>query len=948
MKRPAAWCRGRELTERTAPSSGAREEARARRWVEELGEEAFAARMAATGLTSDELPRLLADAGDDATDIAPDWWTLVTATLEPDGRRAVPDADDEQDADVMRGALRLAVPFARRVHHALRAHREGADGAALTLAQALAGEIIELAVPTIATELVLAEAVERWDEDDATRRAAEALRALNEPQQARALLEEHPGLARLIADRTRLAIEAGLELLERVAVDRPCVRDELFGGEDPGRLVAVSASGDAHDGGRRVARLQFASGMSAMLKPRPMAAEAAYEGLLEALNDAGFKPALRPPRTLRTGPHHGWQEIAQPGSCETEAEVDAYFRRFGGQLAVLHALRATDMHQENVLACGEHPAVIDLETLLHPRLGSHRASAADPLIAETGLDCVLRVGLLPRSDAALGVEMSGLGRDPDAVHLGERFVWEGVGAAARLVQEELRLEAGENAPRLSGVPVAPARHVEALAAGFRDAYELLVTHRERWLEAGGPLAAFAGIPLRFILRPTKVYVDLLRRQAHDRDGLVDGLAREEALNVLWRGASRRPELAAAAPAEHDDLWVGDVPRFAGRSGSADGAHHRHGSLPGLLGPHPAPGPEVVRRLDACDLERQLAFVRSSVLAGAAAPSAATARGVPEALGAPDHLTAARAAGQRLAVLALHDGTEAGWLSAVVRPPVAGRVLRPVDRSLRHGQLGIALLLARLHAVDADSDGRHGELARAAIRRLGPEPCPAEGGAAARVLHLAALAELGAIEPAVLRAAASDLVAAIGTTSGPMVAATAPALAIAAGVCGPDPQLVAAARAAAADAGAVHSGLVALVAHTAAACVAAGTRDEGVTRAALSAALEASHAGDDDGPTTRRLDLPVARAEAGRALGRFPGNGEEALRVSERAAAFVGGAESPVLEDGLAGIGLARLALAGDGASARVVTHAIVLRADADADAADVRGRSQVIRDRFPQ
>ena len=625
----APWLRALGLAERAAaPAAGDPDEERARRWAEALGgEPALARRLAAAGLRREELASLLAPyAGGDARDVpVPEWWSEAVSALEPDGRRAMPDGDDEHDADLARGAVRLVAPFARRAHHALRGHAEGSDGAARALAQGLAEELVELVIPTLATELVIARAVDGWGADESRRRAAAALRALGCPDRARELFEELPGLARLVATRTRLAVRAGDELLDRVAADRPRVRDELFGGEGPGALVEVVAAGDSHDAGRRVARLRFESGAGAVLKPRSMASEAAYQGLLVALGEAGLKPALRPLVTLCTGPGHGWQELAEPASCDTDADVDAYFRRLGAQLAVLHALRATDMHQENVLACGAHPAIVDLETVLHPRLGGGRARIVDPLIAETGLDCVLRVGLLPRADAAFGIDMSGLGRDPDVVHVGERLAWAGTGADARLVVERLHLVAGANAPRLRGAPVPAGLHVEALAAGFADAYGLLVAHRERWLAPGGPLAAFAGVPLRLVLRPTKVYADMLRRQAQDRDGLVDGLSREEALNVLWRGAARRGELARAAAGEHDDLWVGDVPRIGGRAGSADGSHHRHGLLRGLLDPHAAPGPEVVRRLDPRDLERQLGFLRASVLASRGRDAAATRR-----------------------------------------------------------------------------------------------------------------------------------------------------------------------------------------------------------------------------------------------------------------------------------------------------------------------------------
>lgn len=926
----APWLPARGLSERAAaPRPGARDEVRARRWAESLGgDAALAARLACTGLTPRELPAVLAHDGERAADDRPPgWWNLVTATLGQDDRGAVPDASDEEDADVPRGAVRLVAPFARRAHAALRAHPEGGDGAARAIAEALATELAELAVPTLATELVLARAVEGWDAADATRRAADMLRALGRPERALALFAEVPGLARLIAERTRLAEEAGIELLNRVAADRPRVRDELLGGEDPGPLVAVSASGDSHDGGRRVSRLTFASGAGAVLKPRPMAADAAFQRLLGALGDAGFEPAFRPLRTVCTGPNHGWQELARPAACATESEVDAYFRRLGGQLAALHALRATDMHQENVLACGEHPVLVDLETVLHPRLGGARARTVDPLIAETGLDCVLRVGLLPRADAAFGVDMSGLGRDPDVVHVGERFAWAGAGADARLVRREQRLEAGENAPRLHDTPVAPAHHVDALEAGFAAAYELLVEHRDRWLAAGGPLAAFAGVPVRFVLRPTKVYADLLRRQAHAREGLVDGLAREEALNVLWRGAARRSELAAAAPAEHDDLWLGDVPKVGGHAGSADASHHLHGRLPGLLDSNPAPGPEIVRRLDTRDLERQLGFVRASVLAGAADGCVAPAHGAPGELGAADHATAAGAAGRRLAVLALHEGPEAGWLAPVTRPPAGGRVLRPVDMSLRHGQTGIALLLARLHAVAGDA--RAGELARAALRRLEHERPPGGREPAVRLLTLSALADMNALAPAALLAAATELAESVHSGAPPSGLAIAPGLAVAVAVLGPDARLAAAARAAA-DAAATHGAIIALVAHTAAARAAAGSAEEAGARAALGAALTRTNPAEGDGPTTRHLDGLVGRADAQRVLGGSRCTGAPALSAAQRQPTFWGGVESPILEDGLAGIGLARLALIGDEPAARAVTAAIILRAESAA------------------
>ncbi|NEE32664.1 DUF4135 domain-containing protein, partial [Streptomyces sp. SID7982] len=70
-----------------------------------------------------------------------------------------------------------------------------------------------------------------------------------------------------------------------------------------------------------------------------------------------------------------------------------FYRRQGALLALLHALDGTDLHHENLIACGPHPVLVDVETLFHPPLGPARS--ADPA-ARALHDSVHRVGLLPQ------------------------------------------------------------------------------------------------------------------------------------------------------------------------------------------------------------------------------------------------------------------------------------------------------------------------------------------------------------------------------------------------------------------------------------------------------------------------------------------------------------------------------------------------------------------------
>ena len=75
---------------------------------------------------------------------------------------------------------------------------------------------------------------------------------------------------------------------------------------------------------------------------------------------------------------------------------------------------ATDFHFENLIAAAEHPVLVDLEALFHPRLDERvEAKNADDAAFQALEYSVLRVGLLPQriwtGPDSEGVDISGLG-----------------------------------------------------------------------------------------------------------------------------------------------------------------------------------------------------------------------------------------------------------------------------------------------------------------------------------------------------------------------------------------------------------------------------------------------------------------------------------------------------------------------------------------------------------
>src|SRR5207247_4036470 len=131
-------------------------------------------------------------------------------------------------------------------------------------------------------------------------------------------------------------------------------------------------------------------------KPRSMAVDFHFGQLLSWLKDRGSHPPFLTLKILDRKTH-GWSEFIPAGRCTSVEQVSRFYERQGGYLALLYALEATDFHFENLIASGEHPVLVDLEALFHPRTGG--SDPGEPILeleSHALEHSVLRVGLLPQ------------------------------------------------------------------------------------------------------------------------------------------------------------------------------------------------------------------------------------------------------------------------------------------------------------------------------------------------------------------------------------------------------------------------------------------------------------------------------------------------------------------------------------------------------------------------
>ena len=536
------------------------------------------------------------------------------------------------------------------------------------------------------------------------------------------VLARYPVFARSLVLRLEQWQESAFEVLQHLAEDAPELRRRFHGGRELGLLESADGGlSDPHHGGRTVFVLRFSGGRRIVYKPRPLAAEAAFQELLAWLNARGCDPAFRVLEVLDAG-DHGWMEHVAPAPCQSPAEARRFFLRQGGFLALLHLLDGTDVHHENLIAAGEHPVIVDLETLFHPAVDgpSLRDTAQHP--GAPLRDSVLASGLLPQrvwgSRDRAGVDLSALGSSPGqltpqpVLAPTERHT-----DGMRFERRTMEIPLGEHRPHLRDRPLSVLDHAEDLEEGYARLFHLVVEHRDELGAPGGPLTAFAEAPVRIIFRPTAAYGSLLVEACHPHVA-SNALERERLFDRLWAGLASRPYLETLLPYELADLARGDVPRFVTRPGSRDVWTGNGERLPEVFD---ETGLERVRdrlaRWGEPDLARQRSVIRGSLdvlRLSTGSPGRATYDFRPGAEPASEAslLAAARAAGRRLLDLAFRGPAEALWLMVDHGEPEGWR-FAPTRPDFYLGLPGIALALGYLSELTGETEGR--EVARLALR-----------------------------------------------------------------------------------------------------------------------------------------------------------------------------------------------------------------------------------------
>ncbi|MEO0129153.1 MAG: type 2 lanthipeptide synthetase LanM family protein [candidate division WOR-3 bacterium] len=650
----------------------------------------------------------------------PEWLIkVISAFTQPDFRKSLPSTNEKALNSKLYGFLNIIKPLLNRLYYDLNteirsiANKYSAvpfdvNNVGNILLSNLLDSLLLIMTRTMVLEVNIARLQGLLKGNKPEERFDNFIDRLTKQDVAIAILKKYPVLMRQITIMISNWVRCSIEFLKHLCDDWDIIREVFFVKNASDMLTHVNSSmSDKHQSGHSVIIAKFRSGFQIVYKPRSLAVDVHFQELLSWFNQNGCQPQFRILKIINRG-NHGWVEFVKHVECSSHEEVQRFYERVGQHLAILYALEATDFHFENVIASGEYPIFVDLESLFQARPDALDSENSDLHPAKFLTNSVLRIGFLPlrlwSKEDYVGIDLSGADAREEQYWPDFLPYLEGIGTdEIKVVRKRVQIKSGQNRPFLKNFKINILDFIEQVIAGFTNMYKFLMDFRNDLLQEQGPLSHFVGDEVRIILRSTRTYWLLLNESFHP-DLLRDGIERDIFFEKLWIGVEDRPYLEKVIASENVDLYNGDIPIFKNHIGSRDIICSSGKVIADFFN---ETGIDLVKRrlqlLSEPDLINQIWIIRAScaILDNVATPSHQQHYRLEEPLIIPEPnvlfdklIEVARAVGDRIDMQALKNSKNISWLGLVYTNNNVWE-LSPLGLDLYDGLPGIVFFLAYL-------------------------------------------------------------------------------------------------------------------------------------------------------------------------------------------------------------------------------------------------------------
>lgn len=335
---------------------------------------------------------------------------------------------------------------------------------------------------------------------------------LDDDEYRNGIYNEHPFLVHVLDEIMQQLIDFVLEILENTRLHLNEIEKNVREGVSLGLIKEIDlGQGDSHCKGKSASKLIFSNGVI-YYKARNCKVDLKFQKILEYMNrEQVFQNGMkyRPLKMFITDTC-GWMEEVDYKHAASYDEIEEYYIKLGGLLAILYSLNATDFHQENIIANGKNPMLVDLESLLNVEFndGQFDPESAFSNASRLLYRSVQAVGILPSKlhagDNKGEFEIGGtVNKDKQKSPIKSPIVVNDNTDEISIKLEHSYMSRNRNVPMCKDKEILAGDCIEEIIIGFRTQYEWILSHKKEYCAM--IIKYFEGASVRIIVKPTFMY-----------------------------------------------------------------------------------------------------------------------------------------------------------------------------------------------------------------------------------------------------------------------------------------------------------------------------------------------------------------------------------------------------------------------------------------------------------
>ncbi|HGA3561359.1 TPA: type 2 lanthipeptide synthetase LanM family protein [Streptococcus agalactiae] len=349
------------------------------------------------------------------------------------------------------------------------------------------------------------------------------------------------------------------EMLNNLKFDYDLIKNELCNNLPFTTIKNIQSNiSDSHNKGYSVSIIELDNNIKIVYKPHSLEVEDAYNKFTEIFSCV-CKYSLYQLKAIDRG-NYGWEEYIECSPCNTIEEVSRYYYRFGALIFINYILNTNDLHVENVIASGQYPIIIDLETILNNSRTIKNNSAKGKINAKLN-NSVLYSGLLPQKkylNLGKGIDISAIkGKANEKYPIRIPVLKDIFTSNIRFDYEFPISKENHNLVSYKNEFANPHDYLKDINEGFSDLYKFVLKNKDVCLNA---LKLFENLKVRYLVQDTQKYAMILHTSLHP-DFMQDGKDRELFLCNLFKDYRSIQGDLNTVKYEIKDLLNLDIPYF---------------------------------------------------------------------------------------------------------------------------------------------------------------------------------------------------------------------------------------------------------------------------------------------------------------------------------------------------------------------------------------------------